>query len=68
MYWFHKVTMPSKAYKIRDNTIEKLNEYPGEYVSDKIDNLILIKTAVPIETVKRALKEVIIENGLVISS
>ena len=60
--------MPSKLHRIRDKTIERLNEFPGEYVSDKIENLIDIKTSVPIETVKKALKEVITENGLVITS
>ena len=64
--------MPSKAYKIRDKTIEKLDTFPGEYISDKIENLIDIKTAIPIETIKKELKEVvkevIKEYGLVSTS
>ncbi len=60
--------MASIQLKIKEDIVEELNELPGDSYSQKIRHLIDIKTSVPIETVKKALKEVIKENGLVIGS
>lgn len=60
--------MPSIAVKVRTDALKKIEPFPGHYLSDKIENLVNIKTAVPIETVKKALREVIKEDGRVTPS
>ena len=60
--------MASIQLKIKENVVEELNNFPGDSYSQKIRHLIDVKTAVPIETVKKALREVIKEDGMVTPS